>query len=314
LLGEVGKEPHMKALANALGRYMNLNLSDRAAALTYYSVLSLFPALLAVVALIGVFGQFPETTDKMLEIVGQLGPASAVDTFRGPIESVVQNKGGAGALLGFGLLGALWSASGYVAAFMRASNEIYEAPRDRRLIRKLPVRLGLTIMMTLLLAVVAVALVLTGPLAEAIGSAFGLQSTAVTIWSIAKWPVMILLAAVAFALLYFAAPNVRHETFRSVLPGGLLAVMIWIIATVGFGLYVANFGSYNQTYGSLGAIIVALLWLYITNNAILFGATFNAELQRAHGGPEDDRPFVDLRDPKGKEIPHVQSHYETQHS
>jgi len=166
----------MKALANAFRRYMHLNLSDRAAALTYYAVLSLFPALLAVVALIGVFGQYPETTDKMLEIVGQLGPASAIDTFRGPIESVVQNKGGAGALLGFGLLGALWSASGYVAAFMRASNEIYEAPRDRRLIRKLPVRIGLTIMMTLLLAVVAVALVLTGPLAEAIGSVFGLES------------------------------------------------------------------------------------------------------------------------------------------
>ena len=268
--------------------YQSQRLSDRAAALTYYSVLSLFPALLAVVALIGVFGQYPETTDKMLEIVGQLGPASTVDTFRGPIQSVVQNKGGAGALLGLGLIGALWSASGYVAAFMRASNEIYEAPRDRRLIRKLPVRLGLTIMMTLLLAVVAVALVLTGPLAEAIGSAFGLESTAVTIWSIAKWPVMILLAAVAFALLYFGAPNVGAETFRSVLPGGLLAVVIWIIATVGFALFVANFGSYNQTYGSLGAIIVALLWLYITNNAILFGATFNAELQRTHGGPEDD--------------------------
>jgi membrane protein len=302
----------MKALTNAFRRYTSLNLSDRAAALTYYAVLSLFPALLAVVALVGVFGQYPETTDKLLEIVGQLGPASAVDTFRGPVESVVQNKGGAGALLGFGLLGALWSASGYVAAFMRASNEIYEAPRDRRLIRKLPVRLGLTIMMTLLLAIVAIALVVTGPLAEAIGSAFGLESAAVTIWSIAKWPVMILLAAIAFALLYFGAPNVRHETFRSVLPGGLLAVVIWIIATVGFAIYVANFGSYNQTYGSLGAIIVALLWLYVTNNAILFGATFNAELQRGRGGPEDGRPFVDLRDPKGKEIPQVQSSPERQ--
>ena len=160
----------MKTLMSAFRRYVDFNLSDRAAALTYYSVLSLFPALLAVVALVGVFGQYPETTDKILQIVGQLGPESAVDTFRKPIESVVQNKGGAGALLGLGLLGALWSASGYVGAFMRASNEIYEAPRDRRLIRRLPVRLGLTIMMTLLLAIVAVALVVTGPLAEAIGS------------------------------------------------------------------------------------------------------------------------------------------------
>jgi membrane protein len=296
----------LKALISAFKRYVELNLSDRAAALTYYSVLSLFPALLAVVALVGVFGQYPETTNKLLQIVEQLGPKSAVDTFRTPIESVVQNKGGAGALLGFGLLGALWSASGYVAAFMRASNEIYEAPRDRRLMRKLPVRLGLTIMMTVLLAVVAVALVVTGPLAEAIGSTFGLASTAVTIWSIAKWPVLVLLAALAFALLYFGAPNVRQASFRSILPGGLLAVVVWAFATVGFAFYVANFGSYNQTYGSLGAIIVALLWLYITNTAILFGATFNAERQRAHGGPQDDRPFIELRDPKGKEIPRVQ--------
>jgi membrane protein len=296
----------MKTLTSAFRRYVDFNLSDRAAALTYYSVLSLFPALLAVVALVGVFGQYPETTDKILQIVGQLGPESAVDTFRKPIESVVQNKGGAGALLGLGLLGALWSASGYVGAFMRASNEIYEAPRDRRLIRKLPVRLGLTIMMTLLLAIVAVALVVTGPLAEAIGSTFGLASTALTIWSIGKWPVMILLAAVAFTLLYFGAPNVRQASFRSILPGGLLAVIVWIVATLGFALYVANFGSYSQTYGSLGAVIVALLWLYITNTAIVFGATFNAERQRARGGQDDDRPYIELRDKKGKEVPRMQ--------
>ncbi|MGI8707615.1 MAG: YihY/virulence factor BrkB family protein [Actinomycetota bacterium] len=293
----------MQAITGAVKRYVAENMSDRAAALTYYSVLSLFPALLAVVALVGVFGTYPETTDKILQIVETVGPSSAVDTFRGTVESVVQNKGGSGALLGIGLLGALWSASGYVAAFMRASNEIYEVPRDRSLIRKLPVRLGLTIMMTILLAAVAISLVLTGPLAEAVGGVVGLESTAVTIWSIAKWPVLVLVTAVAFSLLYFAAPNARQPSMRAILPGGLVAVILWIAASVGFAIYVANFASYNKTYGTVGGLIVALLWLYISNTAILLGALFNAERQRSRQGLSEREPLdMDLRDPKGKEI------------
>src|SRR5918992_95648 len=188
----------MGAIARTISRYSSENMTDRAAGLTYYSVLSLFPALLVVVALFGVFGHHPQTTNSILRIVQQLGPAAAVDTFRGTISSVIQNKGGAGALLGIGLLGALWSASGYVAAFMRASNEIYEVPRERRFFRKLSVRIGLTIVMTVVLAVVSVALVVTGPLAEAIGNVIGLGSTLVTLWSVAKWPVIVLLAALAF--------------------------------------------------------------------------------------------------------------------
>jgi membrane protein len=291
------------AIKQALSRHFKENMTDRAAALTYYSVLALFPALIVVVALVGVFGQYPETTDKILEVVRTLGSDRAVDTLRGPIEGVVQSKGGAGALLGIGLIGALWSASGYVGAFMRTSNEIYEVPRDRRLFRKLPVRLGLTIMMTLLLTAVAIGLVLTGPLARAVGGAFGLASAAVTTWSIAKWPVLVVLAAVAITLLYFGAPNARQPSFRSVLPGGLIAMVLWIIASAGFAFYVANFGAFNETYGSLGAVIVALLWLFISNNAIVFGAMYNAERRRIqiYGAPE--RPMeVDLRDPKGKEV------------
>jgi membrane protein len=291
----------------AMVRFKEENMTDRAAALTYYSVLSLFPALIVVVALVGVFGKYPETTDKLLQIVNRLGPNTAVETFRSPIESVVQNKGGAGALLGIGLVGALWSASGYVGAYMRASNEIYEVPRDRRLLRKLSVRLGLTVAMMLLLAVVAVALVLTGPLAEATGSAFGLASTAVTVWSIAKWPVLVLLTAVAFALLYFGGPNVRQPTFRSILPGGLLAVGVWIAASIGFAFFVANFGSYNETYGTLSAVVVALLWLFITNNAILFGSLFNAERQREARQLEDEAGQIDLRDSKGKTVPYTRT-------
>jgi membrane protein len=293
----------MGAIARTISRYSSENMTDRAAGLTYYSVLSLFPALLVVVALFGVFGQHPQTTNSILRIVQQLGPAAAVDTFRGTISSVIQNKGGAGALLGIGLLGALWSASGYVAAFMRASNEIYEVPRERRFFRKLSVRIGLTIVMTVVLAVVSVALVVTGPLAEAIGNVIGLGSTLVTLWSVAKWPVIVLLAALAFALLYFGAPNVRQPHFSALLPGALLAVIVWIMASIGFAIYLANFGSYNKTYGSLGAVIVLLLWLYISNNAILLGSMLNAERERSRQGLGLEEGLdLDLRDRKGKEV------------
>jgi membrane protein len=293
----------MGAIARTISRYSSENMTDRAAGLTYYSVLSLFPALLVVVALFGVFGQHPQTTNSILRIVQQLGPAAAVDTFRGTISSVIQNKGGAGALLGIGFLGALWSASGYVAAFMRASNEIYEVPRERRFFRKLSVRIGLTIVMTVVLAVVSVALVVTGPLAEAIGNVIGLGSSLVTLWSVAKWPVIVLLAALAFALLYFGAPNVRQPHFSALLPGALLAVIVWIMASIGFAIYLANFGSYNKTYGSLGAVIVLLLWLYISNNAILLGSMLNAERERSRQGLGLEQGLdLDLRDRKGKEV------------
>jgi membrane protein len=293
----------MGAIARTISRYSSENMTDRAAGLTYYSVLSLFPALLVVVALFGLLGSHPETTNKMLQIVRQLGPAAAVDTFRGTITGVVQDKGGAGALLGIGLLGALWSASGYVAAFMRASNEVWEVPRERRFFRKLSVRVGLTIVMTLVFAVIAVALVVTGPLASAVGSVLGLGSAVVTLWSIAKWPVIVLLAALAFALLYFGAPNVRQPHFSALLPGAVLAVIIWIVASIGFAIYLANFGSYNKTYGALGAVIVLLVWVYISNNAILLGSMLNAERERSRRGRGLDEGLdIDLRDTKGKEV------------
>jgi membrane protein len=293
----------MGAIARSISRYSSENMTDRAAGLTYYTVLSLFPAMLVVVALFGLLGQHPQTTNKILQIVQQLGPAAAVDTFRGTISSVIQNKGGAGALLGAGLFGALWSASGYVAAFMRASNEVWEVPRERRFFRKLSVRIGLTIVMTVVFAVIAVALVVTGPLADAMGSVLGLGSTVVTLWSIAKWPVIVLLVALAFALLYFGAPNVRQPHFSALLPGALLAVIVWIVASVGFAIYLANFGSYNKTYGALGAVIALLVWLYITNNAILLGSMLNAERERSRQGLSLEEGLdVDLRDRKGKDV------------
>jgi membrane protein len=282
-----------------LREYKEDNLTDWAAALTYYSVLSVFPAMLVLVALLGLWGQYPRTVNMLLDIVGELGPSSAVDTFRGPIEGVVRNKGGAAAVVGIGALAALWSASGYVGAFTRASNLIYEVG-DRRFVRQRPLQLAITLLMALLLALVLVGLVLSGPLAEAVGRVVGLSDTVVTVWSIAKWPVLLLLVVVMISLLYFLAPNVRQRKFRWISAGGILAVLVWIVASLGFAFYVSQFGSYNKTYGSLGAVIIFLVWLYISNNALLLGVELNAELERARelkkGLPAEDRLQVEPRD------------------
>jgi membrane protein len=276
------------------------NLTDWAAALTYYAVLALFPALLVLVALLGLVGQYPQTTNSLLDIVGKLGPSSAVDTFRKPIEGVVQSKGGAGALLGFGLLGALWSASGYIGAFFRASNIVWDIEEGRPVWKLLPLRVVVTLVAVLAVAVVLIGLVLTGPLAQAVGDVIGLGSTAVTVWNIAKWPVLLGIVITIISVLYYIAPNVKHPKFSWVTPGGIVAVLVWIVASVGFAFYAANFASYNKTYGSLGAMIVFLVWLWITNLAILFGAELNAELERSRQIAEDPsaaerEPFLPAR-------------------
>ena len=200
-----------------------------------------------------------------------------------------------------GLVGALWSASGYVGAFMRASNAIYDIDEGRPVWKTLPVRVSLTLVLLTLLAISTIAVVLTGGLAEKVGDLVGLGSTAVTVWNIAKWPVLLVVVSFMFALLYWAAPNVKHPGFRWISPGGLLAVVAWLIASGAFGLFVSNFGSYNKTYGALGGVVVFLVWLWISNIVILLGAEFNAELERQRaieGGmePPDKEPFVEPRD------------------
>jgi membrane protein len=256
------------------------HLTDWAAALTYYAVLSIFPALIGLVALLGLFGEYPRTSDAVLGIIDKIGPSSAVDLVRGAIEGVVKSKGDAGALLGVGLLGALWSASGYVGVFMRASNAIYEVEEGRPFWKLRPLQVLVTLACVILVALVAVSLVVTGALARAIGDAVGVGGTAVTIWNIAKWPVLVLVVMTIFAILYYTAPNVRLPGFRWITPGGVVGVLLWIVASAGFALYVANLGSYNETYGSLGGTIVFLVWVWISNLALLFGAELNAELER----------------------------------
>lgn len=271
----------LATLKRTVTEFRDDNLSDWAAALTYYGLLALFPALLALVSLIGLFGDPKATTDKVTEVVTALGPESAADTFAGPIESITSNRGAAGLTLIIGLATSLWSASAYVGAFIRASNVIYETPEGRPFWKLRPLQLLVTLTMIVLIAVVALGLVLTGPVVEAVAEPFGLSDTAITIWDIAKWPVLAVLFVTLIAVLYYASPNVKLRGFRWVTPGSLVAIAIWIVASAAFALYVANFGSYDKTYGTLGGLIALLVWLWITNLAILFGHQLNAERERS---------------------------------
>jgi membrane protein len=257
------------------------NLSDWAAALTYYGLLSLFPALIALVAIVGLFGDPETTTSTVTDIVTAIGPQSAAETFSGPIESITSNRGGAGIALVIGLAVALWSASGYVGAFMRASNVIYETPEGRPFWKLRPLQILVTLTMVILMAIVALGIALTGPIVDAVAEPIGLSSTATTVWDIAKWPVLAALFVVMIAVLYYASPNVKLRGLRWVTPGSLVALVVWILASAAFAFYVANFGSYNKTYGTLGGLVALLVWFWITNLAILFGHQLNAERERS---------------------------------
>src|SRR3954447_10503413 len=266
-------------LKRTVKEFQDDNLTDWAAALTYYGVMSLFPMLIALVALLGLVGQ-SDSINTLLDSFRQAGLGSVADNIEKPLTDVVHAKGGAGALLGIGLLGSLWSASGYLGAFMRASNAIYEVEEGRPFWKLRPLQVALTVLGIVALAFVLIGLVVSGPLAEAVGNTIGLGDAAVTIYSIAKWPLLIGVVMILFASLYFAAPNVKQPKFRWISPGGVLAVLIWIVASVAFGFYVSNFGSYNKTYGTLGGVISFLVWMWITNIAIHLGAEFDAELER----------------------------------
>jgi membrane protein len=274
------------------------NLTDWAAALTYYGVLSIFPALLVLISLLGLAGQ--SATQPLLDNVGQFAPGAAKDIVTQAVTNLQKNQGAAGLAFIVGLVAALWSASGYIAAFMRASNVVWDVEEGRPFWKTIPLRIGVTLLMLVLLAISALAVVLTGPIAQRAGDLIGVGGTAVTVWDIAKWPILVLIVSFMFAILYWVAPNVRQPGFRWVSPGGILAVILWIVASAVFAFYVATFGSYNKTYGSVAAIIIFLMWLWISNVAVLLGAEFNAELERGRqieaGHPEEKEPFLPPRD------------------
>ena len=256
------------------------DLTDWAAALTYYGLLSLFPATIALVSIIGLVGDPQTTTRKVLDVITAIGPDSAAETFSGPVESIASSRGTAGFAFAIGLAVALWSASGYIGAFMRASNTIYDVDESRPFWKLRPLQIAMTLLLVTLTALLALGLLLTGPIVDAIAEPLGIGSTAVTLWNVAKWPVMALVFVLMVAVLYYTAPDADLRGFRWVTPGSLVAVVAWALASAGFALYVANFGSYDKTYGTLGGLVVLLIWLWIGNLAILFGSELNAQLEQ----------------------------------
>jgi membrane protein len=295
---DLSKESLLAVVKRARVEFKRDHLTDLAAALTYYGLLALAPALVVLVALLGLVGR-----DTAGQVVGQaqaIAPGSSAEFVRTLVAQAQANRGGAGIGVVVGLLVSLWSASGYVAAFMRASNVIYDMPEGRPIWKTVSVRLGMTVAAVLILVIGAVIVVVSGPVAQQVGDLVGLGDTALTLWNVLKWPALFVLISVLLALLFWAAPNARQGGIKWVSPGGIIAVLIWIVISALFAVYVTNFSSYNKSYGSLAGVVIFLVWMWLTNIAILLGAEVNAELDRgraiAQGVPPEAEPFAVPRD------------------
>jgi membrane protein len=274
---ETGVWPTLKRTAL---EFQEDNLTDWAATLTYYGLLALFPALIVLVSIVGLVGDPESTTNTLTDIVTKVGPDSAASTFEGPIRQVTESRSTAGFALIASTLVALWSASGYLGAFIRASNVIYETREGRPFWKLRPLQLVLTLVLVLLLAVMAAGIVLTGPIVTDVAEPVGISDTAVSIWNYGKWVLIALLFVLMIGVIYYASPNVKQRGLKWITPGSLVALVVWLLASAGFAVYVSQFGSYNKVYGSLAGVVIILIWMWITNLAILFGHELNAERER----------------------------------
>ena len=295
---KLGGKGLFAALKRTFKQFSQDNVSDWSAALTYYGVLSIFPGVLVLVSVLGMLSSNGQETVQ--NAVEQVAPNEQLQNLVQTVLGQVKDPGTAGFAAVIGIVAAFWSASGYIAAFMRASNAIYDVPEGRPIWKTLPIRVGVTAVVGLMLIVSVAIVIFTGDLAQVVGDQIGLGSAAVTTWNIAKWPVLLLLVSLMFAILYWASPNAKTGGFRWVSPGGIFAVVLWLLASVAFAIYLANFANYNKTYGTLGGVIAFLVWMWISNIAVLLGAELDAELERgraiAAGQDPTDEPFLQLRD------------------
>ncbi|MGW3244092.1 YihY/virulence factor BrkB family protein [Streptomyces sp. NPDC001070] len=293
---ELPQESWRAVLRRTVKEFWADHLTDWAAALTYYSVLSVFPALLVVVSAVGLLGG-PSVKPLIVNVSG-LAPGPVRDTLNSVLSQLQSGLGRGGLALAVGIAVAVWSSSNYVGTFMRAANAVYDIGEGRPLWKTLTTRFVIPVVMFVVTALIAIGVVFTGALAGRTGQVLGAGDAALRVWGIAKWPVMLILFSLILALLYWVAPNVKHG-FRWVSPGSLVAVVVWAAASALFSLYVSNFGNYNRLYGSLAAIIVFLIWLWLSNIAVLLGLEFNAELERARsmrGGRPEDAEYAEPRD------------------
>ncbi|GAA1952592.1 YihY/virulence factor BrkB family protein [Microbacterium deminutum] len=276
---DLDKRSWKYVLVKTLREFSSDQCTDIAASLTYYAVLSIFPGLIAIFSLLGVVGQGKAASDAILGIVDQVAPGDTAAAIRGPIEQIASSPAAGFALIS-GILLAIWAASGYVGAFSRAMNRIYEIDEGRPFWKLKPVQLLVTVIAIVLMVAAAIILVVSGPVTAAVGTALGVGPAAQILWSILKWPVLVFIVVLIVAVLYYATPNAKQPKFRWISIGALLAIVVLAVATLAFGFYIANFSNYDKTYGSLAGIVIFLLWLWIANLALLFGAEFDAELER----------------------------------
>jgi membrane protein len=295
---DLSSKSWIDALKRTVKAFKEDKLGVWAAALTYFGILSIFPALLVLVSVLGLIGE--SVTNSLISNLEDVAPGPAQEIFSNAIKNLQGAGSASGIAFVIGLAAAVWSASGYVDGFMSASNAIYDVEEGRGLTKKLPTRVGLTMVLMVLAAMIAFAVTLTGGLAKSAGDLLGVGDTAVQVWGIAKWPVLLVLVSLLLAVLYWGAPNVKVP-FRIISPGSLLAVLGWVLASILFAFYVSNFSSYNKTYGALAGPIVFLLWLWISNICVLLGAELNAELERSRAleageVAHEKEQFVELRD------------------
>ncbi|ROS30798.1 YihY/virulence factor BrkB family protein [Cellulomonas sp. PhB150] len=277
--GDLEKRSWLYVVRKTLREFSKDQCTDLAAALTYYAVLAVAPALLAVVSIFGLVGDPQAMVDNVTTIIGDVGGQSAVENVEPVLENLTQAPS-AGIALVVGLVLALWSASGYVAAFSRGMNRVYEVDEGRPIWKLRPAILLVTLVLVVIAVLILAMVVLSGGVATSVGQTIGLSDVVVTVWNIAKWPVIVVLVIAAVAILYHSTPNVKQPKFRWVSLGAVVAILVWVLASAAFALYVANFSSYDKTYGSLAGVIVLLLWLWLTNLALLFGAELDAEVER----------------------------------
>jgi len=308
---ELGLRAWLGVFRRTITEFIADDLNDRAASLTYYAIMSIFPGLVVLVSAAGLLDK--SVTDEVIDNVRQLAPGPARDIIVTGITDL-QSRPGTSAIIGLIALGvAFWSATGYIGGFMRAANAIYDVPEARPVWKTVPLQLLVTAVTGVGFAISALAVVFTGRFADWAGAAIGVEKQALVVFNVAKWPVLTVLTLLLIALLYWVSPNARQGGFRWITPGSFLAVLAIAALTTGFAVYISQFDSYSRTYGTLGGVIVFLVWLWLTNIAILVGAEFDAELSRARaivaGLPKDAEPYLPLRDlPKLPDQPQPSHH------